>query len=98
MTGVNTPCQSGPGSNSVVALLGARNKDTREEVSKTNILRKNIYKHIQIRGLPVKLFNPTVRALSWNIDFYLRAVPAAIYSWRVHEFMGKLPLQRAKKE
>ena len=34
-----------------------------------------------MRGLPVSLFGPIVRAVCWNIDFCLRAVPAIIYSW-----------------
>ena len=33
-----------------------------------------------MRGLPERLFGPTVRAVHWNTDFYPRAVPAAIYS------------------
>ena len=32
-------------------------------------------------GLPAKLFGPTVKAVCWNTDFSLRAVPAAIHSW-----------------
>ena len=34
-----------------------------------------------MRGLLARLFGPTVKAVCWNIDFYLRVVPAAIYSW-----------------
>ena len=34
-----------------------------------------------MRGLPARLFGPTVRAVSWNSDFSLRAVPAANHSW-----------------
>ena len=33
-----------------------------------------------MRGLPARLFGPTVKAVCWTIAFYLRAVPAAIYS------------------
>ena len=31
-----------------------------------------------MRDLPAKLFGPIIRAVCWNIDFYLRAGPAAI--------------------
>ena len=34
-----------------------------------------------MRGLPVRLFGPTAKAVCWNIAFYLRAEAAAIYSW-----------------
>ena len=33
-----------------------------------------------MRGLPARLFGPTVRAVCWNTDRYQRALPAAIYS------------------
>ena len=32
-----------------------------------------------MRGLPVRLFGPTVRSICRNIAFNLRAVPAIIY-------------------
>ena len=35
-----------------------------------------------MRGLPERLFSPPVKAAYWNIVFCLRAVPAAIYSWK----------------
>ena len=34
-----------------------------------------------MRGLLARQFGPTVRAVSWNTDVYLRAAPIAIYSW-----------------
>ena len=34
-----------------------------------------------MRGLPVRLFSLIARAISWNSDFYLRAVPAVVYWW-----------------
>ena len=34
-----------------------------------------------MRGLPERLFGPTVKAICWNIACCLRAVPAAVYSW-----------------
>ena len=33
-----------------------------------------------MKELPARLYGPTVRAVYWNISFYLKAVPAAIYS------------------
>ena len=36
-----------------------------------------------MRGLPMRLFGPTVRAVCSNIDFYQRALPAAIYRWEI---------------
>ena len=43
-----------------------------------------------MRGLPVRLLGLTVKAVCWNIDFYLKAVPAAIYSWE-SSCVSKLP-------
>ena len=34
-----------------------------------------------MRGLPVRHFGPTVKAVCLNIVFCLRAIPAANYSW-----------------
>ena len=41
-----------------------------------------------MRGLPARLFGPTVRAVCWNINFCQRAVPAAIYSWEISCMYG----------
>ena len=41
-----------------------------------------------MRGLPARLLGPTVRAVSWNIDFYLRALPVAIYYWECLCILG----------
>ena len=46
-----------------------------------------------MRGLPARLFGPTVRFVYWNSDFYLRAVLAAIYRWEsscVRGWTGRL--------
>ena len=34
-----------------------------------------------MKGLIVRLFGLTVKAVCWNTDLDLRAVPAAIYRW-----------------
>ena len=32
-----------------------------------------------MRGLPARVFGPTVKSVCWNIVFFLRAIPATIY-------------------
>ena len=43
-----------------------------------------------MRRLPARLFGSIVRAICWNTDFYLRAVPAAIYSWESSCVRGEI--------
>ena len=54
---------------------GPVNKDTRKGIELNQYINKRaVIQLIQIKGLPARLFGPTVKAVCWNIAFCLRAV------------------------